>query len=149
MTMTESLAIRDEHEMQRLYQAVTANLKQGKSEEKNVNWLILKGWNENDAEAFVDKIALEISLEQERSKQSATKTPMSAPESAVEKVADYSYEPDYGRSSGRMWKGLLWAGGGAIATLLSYNSAAGGGAYTVFYGAIIYGVYEFFSGLTD
>jgi len=49
-----------------------------------------------------------------------------------------------------MWFGLLWAAGGVIASLISYKAAgakSGGGTYYVYYGAVIYGIYDFFRGL--
>lgn len=47
----------------------------------------------------------------------------------------------------KMFFGALWAGGGTIATVLSYGSASGGGKYFVFWGAILFGAVDFLIGL--
>ncbi len=70
-------------------------------------------------------------------------------------VVEYKATPEgkrqmaaaYGR---RMFIGLLWAAGGTALTVWGYQSASssrGGGRYFVFWGAIIFGVIEFFRGL--
>ena len=40
--------------------------------------------------------------------------------------------------------GILWAGGGTLVTLLTLSSGRGG---LIFWGAIIFGIYDFFKGL--
>jgi hypothetical protein len=50
-----------------------------------------------------------------------------------------------------MLYGALWAIGGGIATAIGYSSASsssGGGTYIVFWGAIVFGIYDFFKGLS-
>lgn len=47
-----------------------------------------------------------------------------------------------------MLYGALWCAGGAIVTLVTYDSASkGGGRYIVAWGAIIFGAIQFFRGL--
>jgi hypothetical protein len=47
-----------------------------------------------------------------------------------------------------MLYGALWFVGGSIATIVGYSSASsGGGTYLVFWGAIIFGLIQFFQGL--
>jgi hypothetical protein len=43
--------------------------------------------------------------------------------------------------------GALWLLGGLILTIVTYNAAAGGGAYIVAWGPVIYGVYQVVRGL--
>lgn len=45
-----------------------------------------------------------------------------------------------GGGSGSLAFGLLLMVGGIVASLVSYSSASGGGTYTVWYGAVIYGL---------
>jgi hypothetical protein len=40
--------------------------------------------------------------------------------------------------------GVLWCVGGTVATVLSFSSGRGG---VLFWGAIIFGIYDFFKGL--
>jgi hypothetical protein len=48
-----------------------------------------------------------------------------------------------------MIRGLLWTVGGIIVTALTYAFASQlGGTYFIFYGAIIFGLIDFFVGLT-
>jgi len=49
--------------------------------------------------------------------------------------------------SRRMFYGLLWTVGGIIATSVSYDSSSSGGSYYIFYGAVIYGIWDILSGL--
>jgi hypothetical protein len=70
----------------------------------------------------------------------------------------YSYSNSYPSESAsssdssaalkKMFFGALWAIGGTIATIISYNSAAGGGKYFIFWGAIVFGVIDFLVGLS-
>jgi hypothetical protein len=53
------------------------------------------------------------------------------------------------KSKKRMIRGLLWTVGGIIVTALTYAFASQlGGTYFIFYGAIIFGLIDFFVGLT-
>lgn len=54
---------------------------------------------------------------------------------------------DSGASVRKMVFGALWAIGGTIATLASYTSSSGGGKYFIFWGAILFGIIDFFVGL--
>ena len=49
-----------------------------------------------------------------------------------------------------MVAGVLWTVGGAIATIIGYSNAAdnpSGGTYYVFWGAVIFGIFDFLRGL--
>ncbi|MBS1794523.1 MAG: hypothetical protein JSS81_11750 [Acidobacteria bacterium] len=54
-----------------------------------------------------------------------------------------------GSGGRRMVVGALWAIGGTIATVLSYNAASGGGRYFIFWGAIIFGGIDFVRGFFE
>ena len=45
--------------------------------------------------------------------------------------------------------GALWAIGGTIVTAATYSAASGGGKYVVAWGAIVFGVIQFFYGLSQ
>jgi hypothetical protein len=69
-------------------------------------------------------------------------------------VDDYKDSPEgkalASKYARHMLYGALWAIGGGIATAIGYSSASGspgGGSYYVFWGAIIFGIYDFFKGL--
>jgi hypothetical protein len=70
-------------------------------------------------------------------------------------VTSYRNQPQATTNSGsgdglrKMFIGALWAIGGTIATLASYDSAKGGGRYFIFWGAILFGVIDFLRGLND
>lgn len=51
------------------------------------------------------------------------------------------------KASNRILYGFLWVVGGIVATSVSYGSASGGGTYSVFYGAIIWGVIDIIRGV--
>ncbi len=47
-----------------------------------------------------------------------------------------------------MLSGLIWAVGGTVVTAATYGAASdGGGTYVVAWGAIVFGLYDFFKGL--
>jgi hypothetical protein len=47
-----------------------------------------------------------------------------------------------------MLYGVLWVVGGIIATVIGYSAASSsGGSYYVFWGAVVFGIYDFFKGL--
>ncbi len=48
--------------------------------------------------------------------------------------------------------GILWTVGGIVATVVSYSAAAsnsGGGTYYLFWGAVIFGLYDLFRGIAQ
>lgn len=53
-----------------------------------------------------------------------------------------------GMSRKSIW-GAIWCIGGIIVTVVTYNNAVGGGTYYIAYGAIGFGAYQFFQGLTE
>jgi hypothetical protein len=58
--------------------------------------------------------------------------------------------PKVNNGSGLMISGALWCGGGIIATAIGYSNASsgsGGGSYMIFWGAILFGAWDFLKGL--
>lgn len=49
--------------------------------------------------------------------------------------------------AGKMVSGLLWAIGGTIVTVATYEAASEGGTYFIAWGAIVFGIIDFFRGL--
>ena len=47
----------------------------------------------------------------------------------------------------RMFWGALWLVGGTVATVGTYNAAEEGGTYFIFWGAVLYGAFDFCRGL--
>jgi hypothetical protein len=68
----------------------------------------------------------------------ANKTYMSSPEGIQELSLKYKK---------RMLYGVLWTVGGLIASAISYSAASSGGTYFVFWGAVLYGIFDLLSGL--
>ncbi|APV45006.1 zinc-ribbon domain-containing protein [Dehalogenimonas formicexedens] len=67
-------------------------------------------------------------------------------------IEEYKNTPEYAQamvkaSIKKMITGALWAIGGGIVTALTYSSAGDGGTYVVFWGAIIFGIYDILRGL--
>lgn len=46
-----------------------------------------------------------------------------------------------------MLYGTLWAIGGTVVTAVTYSAASGGGVYVIAWGAIVFGIIDFFIGL--
>ena len=73
------------------------------------------------------------------------------PQSSYSYSSSYQNQAESGADSSaavrKMFFGALWAIGGTVATVASYSSAAGGGKYFIFWGAIIFGVIDFLVGL--
>lgn len=70
-------------------------------------------------------------------------------------VQEYKESPDMRRQiaskyARHMVYGVLWAAGGTIATVVGYSAASSsprGGTYMIFWGAILFGIVDFFRGL--
>ena len=80
-----------------------------------------------------------------------TYTPIMPGQHDVRNIPSSYAKPDtYEESSVHLKKiitGALWAGGGTIATVVSYGAASGGGKYFVFWGAIIFGIIDMIIGV--
>jgi hypothetical protein len=49
----------------------------------------------------------------------------------------------------RMMAGALWTIGGLVITAITYVAAEGGGTYVIMWGAMVFGVIQFFRGLSQ
>lgn len=66
---------------------------------------------------------------------------------AENETAENTEQDEARNSRRRMLSGLLWCVGGLAVTSASYWFADAGGKFSVFYGAVIYGIYDFLVGL--
>lgn len=66
---------------------------------------------------------------------------------AENETAENTEQDEARNSRRRMLSGLLWCVGGLAITSASYWFADAGGKFSVFYGAVIYGIYDFLVGL--
>jgi zinc-ribbon domain len=67
------------------------------------------------------------------------------------KAASTANAPPEAETSGadpRIRRGALWLGGGLLVTVISYSAAGPGGTYIITWGAVAYGAYLLFLGLT-
>jgi hypothetical protein len=118
-------------EQQQAIQEITKGIAQqlvaGKSQPSLVKDLVKKGFSEEAATAMVGRVAMALD--------------------------DYKKSPA-GRAvlaqknKNRMLRGLAWTVVGTIITVVTYSSASvSGGTYYVCWGAILFGVIDFFAGL--
>lgn len=127
--MSEELTKEEEKAVQQLADTVASDLAQGKSKEKIVKWLVKQDFPENEATAFVNQVEEEMNRLKE------------TPEGRQILAKKYSRHMLYG---------VLWAAGGTIVTVATYEAAAsnpGGGTYVIAWGAILFGIIDFFRGL--
>ena len=91
-----------------------------------INQLVKQEWPVDAATELVNNIAVEVSNYQ------------NSPQARRKLANQYARHMIYG---------ILWAGGGTAVTVMTYSAASGGGTYVVAWGAIIYGIIDFFRGL--
>jgi hypothetical protein len=109
-----------------LTKAVARDLARGVSYRTIVQQLVKQNWTEQAAEQFVSEV--------ERA------------------VTDYRESPQARQAMAKayarhMLYGFLWAAGGITVTVLTLALSANGGTYIVAWGAIIFGIVDFFRGL--
>lgn len=124
--MTDELRPEEEKAIQNLAEAVAQDLAKGSRKEKIVKNLAKKGFPESEAMQFVGTIERE--MEQYKN----------SPAGRQEMAKKYARH---------MLFGFLWAAGGTIVTVATYNAASGGGTYVIAWGAILFGIIDFFRGL--
>lgn len=98
-------------------------MRSGMGDAALVEDLIEKGIDPGDAEAVVSRLSLIRRSQINKQKQEA--------------------------GSKNMLLGAVWCIGGAIVTAVTFSSASGGGQYVVAWGAIIFGAFQFFQGLSQ
>jgi len=70
-------------------------------------------------------------------------------------IQEYESSPEGKKDFSKKYRnmmvaGVLWTVGGAIATIIGYSTAAdnpSGGSYYVFWGAVVFGIFDFIRGL--
>ena len=95
----------------------------------------MTGWTKEIATEFVNSIEHKIKQEVEQFKET--------PDGKI------VMKKMYGR---HMLYGVLWITGGTLFSYFTYISAVtkpGGGEYTIWYGAILYGIYKFIRSLWE
>ena len=89
-----------------------------------------QGWAKETAAQFVDDIEQELNRRAEEYK--------STSEGRQAMARQYKRHMLYG---------ILWAAGGTAVTIATYEAASEGGWFIVVWGAIIFGIIDFFRGL--
>jgi hypothetical protein len=126
--LTEQTAQDQEKALADLTTRVMQQLHKGVKKPALVKQLVKSKWSEENAVKFVDKLEAELIAYKE------------SPEGRAVLASGYKR---------RMWKGLAWLIGGILFTVIAYMMASksGGGRYLITYGAVIYGLIEFFGSL--
>jgi len=116
--------------IEELSEAVAYKLAGGENKEKIVKELMKQGWPKESAVRFVDRIEQDLKQYVEQYKNS--------PEGRRVMASKYKRHMLYG---------ALWAVGGTLVTAVTYIAASGGGMFIIAWGAIVFGIIEFFVGL--
>jgi hypothetical protein len=124
------LASEQQSAMEQLAQYVTQNLAEGKDKGGITKELVKLGWSKEIAAQFIDNIEEELKRRAEEYKRT--------PEGRQAMAAQYKRHMLYG---------ILWAAGGTAVTIATYEAASEGGWYIVAWGAILFGIIDFFRGL--
>ena len=117
---------------QRAASAVARQLMSGTMPERIVEGLVKKGWEQERAREFVFGVRHMI--------------PVGDPSAQQQQVMDLN-----SRHMKHMLFGLMWCVGGAVVTWYTYQAAAAnpmGGKYIAAWGAVVFGFFQFMSGLT-
>jgi hypothetical protein len=124
--MSQELTAERREEIRALTKAVVRDLVRGVRKCDIVRHLATQGWSDVDAEEYVTKI--ERAVNDHRDKPAGRQALARA----------------YAR---HMLYGVLWAAGGITVTVITLAASANGGTYIVAWGAIIFGIIDFFRGL--
>ena len=124
--MSEELTPEEQKAIEELSEAVASELGEGKSREKIVKELVKQDWPEESAIEFVNNIEQAITEYKD------------SPEGREVLARKYARHMLYG---------ILWFVGGTIVTVVTYEAASGGGTYFIAWGAILFGIIDFFRGL--
>lgn len=128
--MPEELTPEEEKAIEQLSEAVAHDLAEGKDKGGIAKDLVTQGWPKEEAVQFVDNIE----------------------QGLKEYAEEYKHTPEGRRVMASKYKrhmlhGILWAVGGTAVTVATYEAASEGGFYIVAFGAIIFGIIDFFRGL--
>ena len=128
--MSENLTPEEQKAIEELSEAVAYELAEGKNKGKIAKELVRQGWPKESAVQFVDSIEQGLKQYAEQYKNS--------PEGRQVMASKYKRHMLYG---------ILWAVGGTVVTVATYSAASGGGVYVIAWGAIVFGIIDFFRGL--
>ncbi len=128
--MPEELTPKDRKAIEQLSESVAYSLAQGKDKGGIAKELARQGWPKEEAARFVDNIEQGLKEYAEEYK--------NTPEGRLAMASQYKRHMLYG---------ILWAVGGTAVTLATYKAASEGGFFIVTFGAIIFGIIDFFRGL--
>ena len=123
-------ASNEQNAIEPLVQYVAQNLAAGKDKGGITKELVEQGWSKETAVRLVDDIEQELKRRAEEYKRT--------PEGRQATAAQYKRHMLYG---------TLWAAGGTAVTIATYEAASEGGFFIVAWGAIIFGIIDFFRGL--
>ncbi len=124
--MTDDLTDKEKQEIQKALEQVATALANKTPPEKIVKRLVKGGLDQKDAEEIVHRVQRE--LEEYRH----------SPEGRQELAK---------KNLRHMIFGVLWIAGGLLFTAITYSAASPGGKYWVAWGAVVFGLYDFFKGL--
>jgi len=116
--------------LEQLSEYVAYSLANGKDEQWVVKELVKQGWHKEEAVQFVGSVGQQLKDYAEEYKRT--------PEGRQAMASQYQR---------RMLYGILWAAGGTAVTIATYEAASEGGFFIVAWGAIIFGIIDFFRGL--
>jgi len=126
--MSNELSVDEQQILEQVTIYIAKELSEGKKNDDIVKELVKQGWPKETASNFVAET-----------------------KSAID---DYKHTPE-GRiimlsaAKRHMLYGLMWCGGGSLITYLTYSAASEGGLFLVFWGAILWGIIDFFRGLLN
>ncbi len=124
---THEIAPDQQAAIDNLTKAVAQDLSNGTQPRTIVEMLIKQGWQPGNAQQYVANV--QASLTRYR----------------ASNVHRSQLANQYAR---HMIFGLLWAVGGTVITVATYSAASnGGGRYVIAWGAIVFGIIDFFRGL--
>lgn len=128
--MSGGLTLEEQKTAEQLDQYVAHSLTEGKGKGVIIKELVKRGWPKETAAQFVDAIEQELKKRAEEYKRT--------PEGRQAMASQYKRHMLYG---------ILWAAGGVAVTIATYAAASPGGVYIVAWGAVIFGIIDFFRGL--
>lgn len=128
--MSEELTPEERTAAEQLSKYVAYSLANGKDKRRINEELVKQGWPKEEAAQFVDSIEQRLKEYAEEYK--------NTPEGRQAMASQYKRHMLYG---------ILWAGGGTAVTIATYEAASAGGFFIVAWGAIIFGIVDFFRGL--
>lgn len=117
---------------QRTARKVARELMSGTMPERIIDGLVQKGWERAEAQEFVFGVRHAI--------------PVGDPQAANVRGIDV-----HSRHMKNMLFGLVWCVGGSVVTLYTYQQAMANpmeGKYVIAWGAVVFGFFQFLSGLT-